>query len=183
MPFRRHLETDGLTERVNNTFQQLMRCFCCYDVSNWANLLPKVKFAYNATRGLGIEHSPFEVHFDVSQEEPLDLLFNIRPSISVAQDASKRLSLLRELHYVERTVLHVRKDEMQARSEPSIAPHFARRDNVTVVTKNIFLRGQSNRKLRDRQLGPFTNGEKIFTVIDYGCQPQYAFIRCFTSTV
>jgi hypothetical protein len=30
----RHPETDGLTERVNNTFQQLLRCFYCYDGSN-----------------------------------------------------------------------------------------------------------------------------------------------------
>jgi hypothetical protein len=29
-------------------------------------------------------------------------------------------------------------------------------DKVTTITKNIFLRGQPNWKLRDRQLGPFT---------------------------
>jgi hypothetical protein len=45
---------------------------------------------------------------------------------------------------------------MQARFEPSIAPHFVRGDKATVVTKNFFLRGQPNRKLRDRQLGHFT---------------------------
>jgi hypothetical protein len=30
----RHPETDGLTERVNITFQRLLRCLCCYDGSN-----------------------------------------------------------------------------------------------------------------------------------------------------
>jgi hypothetical protein len=53
------------------------------------------------------------------------------------------------------------KDEMQARSEPSTAPHFVRGDKVIVVTKNHFLRGQHHRKLRDRQLGPFTIEEQI----------------------
>jgi hypothetical protein len=42
----RHPETNGLTERVNNTFQQLLRCFCCYDGSDWTTLLPQVEFAY-----------------------------------------------------------------------------------------------------------------------------------------
>jgi hypothetical protein len=63
MSSNRHPETDGLTERVNNTFQQLLRCFCCYDGSDWATLLPQVEFAYNASRALGIEHTPFEANF------------------------------------------------------------------------------------------------------------------------
>jgi hypothetical protein len=49
------------------------------------------------------------------------------------------------------------KDEMQARSEPSTAPHFVRGDKVTLVTKNLFLCGQPNEKLRDQQLGPYTS--------------------------
>jgi hypothetical protein len=43
------------------------------------------------------------------------------------------------------------KDEMQARSEPSTVPHFGRGDKVIVVTKNLFLGGQPNKK----HLGPF----------------------------
>jgi hypothetical protein len=50
---------------------------------------------------------------------------------------------------------------MQARSEPSTAPHFVREDKVIVVTKTLFLRGQLNRKLRDRQMGPFIFEEQI----------------------
>jgi hypothetical protein len=50
---------------------------------------------------------------------------------------------------------------MQARTEPSTAPHFAKGDKVSVVTANLFLRGQPNRKLRDRQLGHFSVEEQI----------------------
>jgi hypothetical protein len=60
MSSRRHPETYGLTERVNITFQQLLRCFCCYDGSNLTCLLPQVEFAYNASRALGIEYAPLE---------------------------------------------------------------------------------------------------------------------------
>jgi hypothetical protein len=58
-------------------------------------------------------------------------------------------------------MLQLQKDAMQARSEPPTAPHFVCGDNVTVATKNRFLRGLANMKLRDRQLGPFTVAKQI----------------------
>jgi putative transposase len=82
-------QTDGLTERVNITFQELSRCFCCYDGSTWTYMLPQVEFAYNATRALGIEYTPFEADFGISLEDPHDMLFSMRPSIPVSQDASE----------------------------------------------------------------------------------------------
>jgi hypothetical protein len=60
-----------------------------------------------------------------------------------------------------RYVSQLHKDEMQTRTETSIAPHFVRGDKVSVVTTNLFLRGQPNRKLRDKQLGPFSVEEQI----------------------
>jgi hypothetical protein len=83
MSSSRHLETYGLAERVNNTYQQLLRCFCCYDGSDWTTLLPQVEFAHNDSRALGIEHTPFEANFGFSLEEPPDLLFSMRPPITV----------------------------------------------------------------------------------------------------
>jgi hypothetical protein len=60
MSSSRHPETNGLRESVNITFQQLLRCLCCHDGSDWTALLLQVEFAYNAPRTLGIEHTPFE---------------------------------------------------------------------------------------------------------------------------
>jgi hypothetical protein len=142
---KRHPETDGLTERVNIAFQQLLRCLCCSDGTNWTNMFPQMEFTYNASRALGIEHTPFEANFGFSLEEPPDLLFSMRPYIPVLQDASERLRLLQEVHPMVRSVLQLRKDDMQARSEPSIAPHFVRGDKVSTVTTNLFLRGQTVR--------------------------------------
>jgi hypothetical protein len=134
MSSSRHPETGGLTERVNSTFQQLLRCFYCYDGSDWTDFLPQVEFAYNASPALRIEHTPFEANFGFSLEEPPNLLFSMRPSISISQDASARLKLLQEVHTMVRSVLHLHKDEMQERSEPSTAPHFVRGDKVPIIT-------------------------------------------------
>jgi hypothetical protein len=146
MSSSRHPETYGLTERVNNIFQQLLRCFSGYDGSDWTVLLPQVDFAYNASRALGIEHTPFEANFGFSPEEPPNVLFSMRPSIPFSQDATERLRSLHEIHTMVRSVLQLHKDKMHARTEPSTTPHFARGDKVSVVTTNLFLRGQPNRK-------------------------------------
>jgi hypothetical protein len=79
----------------------------------------------------------------------------------ISQDATERLRLLQEVHTLVRSVVQLHKDEMQARTKPSTAPHFAKGDKVSVVTTNRFLRGQPKRKLRDRQLGPFPVEEQI----------------------
>jgi hypothetical protein len=88
-------------------------------------------------------------------------LFITRPSNPVSQDATVQLRLLQEVHALVRSVLRLHKDEMQARSEPSTTLHFVRGDNVTIITKNLFLREHHNMKLRYRQLGPFTSEEHI----------------------
>jgi hypothetical protein len=60
-------------------------------------MLHEVEFAYNASRALGIEHTPFEANFGFSLEEPLDLLFSMRSSsIPISQDASERVKFYRK---------------------------------------------------------------------------------------
>jgi hypothetical protein len=46
------------------------------DGSNWRDMLPQVKFAYNATLALKIEHTPFEANFGFSLEETLYVMFS-----------------------------------------------------------------------------------------------------------
>jgi hypothetical protein len=123
--------------------------------------LLSVESAYNATNALGIERTTLETNFGFSHQEPPYLLFRMRPSIPISQDASERLRLIQEIRALVHSVSQLHKDEMQARTEPSTAPHFVRGDKVTIVSKNPFLRGQPNTKLRDRQLGPFTLEEHI----------------------
>jgi hypothetical protein len=48
-----------------------------------------------------------------------------------------------------------------ARPQSSITPQFQQGGKVLVFTKDRFLRGQLNQKLKDRWLGPFLVFEKI----------------------
>jgi hypothetical protein len=50
-------------------------------------MLSQTEFAYNATRALGIEHTPFEADLGVSLEELHDFLISMCSSFPDSQDA------------------------------------------------------------------------------------------------
>ena len=42
-----HLQTDGQTERVNQSLEQYLHQYCNYEQDNWNDLLPLAEYAYN----------------------------------------------------------------------------------------------------------------------------------------
>jgi hypothetical protein len=85
MSSSRNLETDRLTERVNITFQQVLRRFSCYDGSKWIDIMPHVEFVCNATRALGIEQTTFEVNLGFSPSS------SIQPALQTGESTSNVL--------------------------------------------------------------------------------------------
>ncbi|TPX36818.1 hypothetical protein SeLEV6574_g07991, partial [Synchytrium endobioticum] len=53
-----HQETDGQSERVNQTLKQYLRCFTSYNQDDWCELLPTAEFAYNNSYNESIGMSP-----------------------------------------------------------------------------------------------------------------------------
>ena len=58
-----HHRTDGLTERVNQTMQTLLRCYCAQYGFDWTPHLSMVEFDYNYLINEASTHSPFEVMY------------------------------------------------------------------------------------------------------------------------
>jgi hypothetical protein len=55
-----HPQTDGQTERMNQTLEQYLRVFCNYEQDNWARLLSDAEFAYNNSVQESTGVAPFE---------------------------------------------------------------------------------------------------------------------------
>jgi hypothetical protein len=79
-----HPQTDGQTERQNQTMEQYLRGFCNYEQDNWVELLPLAEFAYNTS----IHHStcmtPFwaNYHYHPSMQfKPPKVTSNLRTEI------------------------------------------------------------------------------------------------------
>ena len=58
-----HLETDGQTERINQTLEQYIRSYCSYQQDDWASLLPLAKYAYNTSLSESSKVTPFEINY------------------------------------------------------------------------------------------------------------------------
>jgi hypothetical protein len=63
-----HPETDGQTERVNQSLKQYLRMFCNYEQDNWRDLLPLAEYAYNNSTTSTTELSPFYANYGFHSE-------------------------------------------------------------------------------------------------------------------
>jgi transposase InsO family protein len=54
-----HPQTDGQTERQNQTVEQYLRIYCNYEQDNWAKLLPQAEYSYNNASHSATGVSPF----------------------------------------------------------------------------------------------------------------------------
>ena len=58
-----HSQTDGQTERVNQSLEQNLRQYCNYEQDNWYDLLPLAEYAYNNSATKATQMSPFFANY------------------------------------------------------------------------------------------------------------------------
>lgn len=58
-----HPQSNGQTERTNQTLEQYLRCFSAFSQDNWASLLPLAEFAYNNSLHSATNQSPFWANY------------------------------------------------------------------------------------------------------------------------
>ena len=63
-----HPESDGQTERANQTLEQYLRSCCSYQQGDWVSLLPFAEQAYNTSISESTKASPFEVYYAFSPQ-------------------------------------------------------------------------------------------------------------------
>jgi len=148
-----HPQTDGQTERLNQTIESYLRAFVGQEQDDWVRLLPMAEFAYNnsVTTGNGI--SPFYANYGFhprmlnppeESEEP------VNPASTVYAHWMKAIQ------DEARKGLEAAQDQMRqytdpARKEP---PAYQVRDLVMLNGRNIKTR-QPSRKLDHKNHGPF----------------------------
>ena len=71
-----HSQTDGQTERQNNTIEAYLWAFFHYEQNNWASLLPMTEFTYNNAKKASAGYTSFELNCGfyprVSYKEDVD---------------------------------------------------------------------------------------------------------------
>jgi hypothetical protein len=109
----RHPQTDGLTARVNETMQILLRRYTTESGFDWVSHLPVVEFYYNCTINESSKHSPFEVTYGFQPSTRADRLLSLTGAPALVADRLTKLANVRE---VVHELLTLSKQRMPGRS-------------------------------------------------------------------
>jgi len=147
-----HPQTDGQTERMNQTIEQYLCIYCNYQQDNWTSLLSLAEFAYNNAHQPTIKCSPFYANYGFNPKFTITLR---SPSTSVP--AAEALAQRFRSHHDDLIENIKSAQNQQARYHD--AKHkrieFAVGDKVWLFSTNISTQRPS-KKLNWKRLGPYS---------------------------
>jgi hypothetical protein len=147
-----HPQTDGQTERQNQTMEQYLRCFTNYEQDNWVELLPLAEFAYNNSVHASTGFTPFfanySYHPEMQFKAPKD------PARVLSERAADDLvDRLRETHVRLRENL-LEAQRRQTKYAGGKEMTFEAGDMVWLSTRHMKLSRRS-KKLDYKRMGPY----------------------------
>ncbi|SLM40158.1 hypothetical protein HCAG_06438 [Lasallia pustulata] len=131
-----HPQTDGQTERQNQSLEAYFRIFVDKQQEDWAKLLPCAQFLYNNSMHAAMDKSPFQLNLErdpqigLSRPPIRHLRGQIRPYVDVQQLQDQITTIQERLQQA---------NEMYARyyNQPQMDITFAEGDLVLVNGKNV----------------------------------------------
>lgn len=156
-----HPQTDGQTERVNQTMETYLRIYCNQQQDNWVSLLPMAQIAYNNKLSEATGCTPF---FANHGRHP-NLFTRSLDSNIQTESAISSVDKLKEVH--QKSLENIAKAQSRAVSyvnkKRKMAPLLKEGDKVYLLTKNLRTR-RPTKKLDKVKVGPFFISKQISPV-------------------
>jgi len=129
-----HPETDGQTERTNQTLEQYLRCTMNYQQDDWLDLLSQAEFAYNNTTHASTGISPFFANYGFHPRFSLEI-----PGDSVNPSAEERATRLGQVqqNLMAKLKLTHEWQKKQTDRRRKDHPNFKVGNKVWLLRKNI----------------------------------------------
>jgi hypothetical protein len=130
-----HPQTDGQTERLNQTLEQYLRSYVNQQQDNWVELLPLAQFAYNSAKSEATHTSPFFANYGY---EPEAYRQPCRDK-EMAEQATLVVEKLRGLHEQLATDIEFNnfRSATYANRKRSMGPPLKEGDKVYLLLKQI----------------------------------------------
>ena len=156
-----HPQTDGQTERVNQTLEQYLRCFLSYNQDNWVSLLPLAEFAYNNANNASTGVSPFFANY--GHHPRMDSLQNALSFDNTNSTQDKAEHIQDILQDLKTRLLKAQESHKTFADQKRLDKTFPIGSQVWLNSRNIKTTRPS-KKLDYKKLGPFRIMEQIGTV-------------------
>jgi len=151
-----HPQTDGKTERINQSIEQYLRLFCNHAMDNWSDLLPLAEFTYNNTVNASTGLTPFFANYGYHP------VFTTIPGGSGLAEANDRIKVLKDLQKELKASMEVAQETQKRNYDRNqrLGPKLKEGDMVWLESTNITTDRPSH-KLSHRRLGPFPIETKL----------------------
>jgi hypothetical protein len=161
-----HPQTDGQTERLNATLEQLLRIYVTSAAPNWSDHLPDIQFVYNSSRQSATQASPFLVLYGFEPSTPSRLVAaRTSTEDALAPAAGSLCDATAARHRLIADRLAEAQATMAFYADKSRRPvEFKVGDQVLLSTQHIRLDSDAERpcrKLRPVFCGPYAITERV----------------------
>eukprot|EP00736_Rhodelphis_marinus_P005164 Rmarinus@m.14175 len=176
-----HPQTDGQTERMNRTLEEMLRVTLLENHNmDWVKLLPSIKLAYNSAKQSSTGMSPMEAEMGIKPNMPLQLVVgNENGNKELPLNSLVGLELDDHLYRQNKIQLAVQRNLLKAQSiqkeyadRKRVFEQFKVGDKVMVSSRNIRAVGKGVTKLQEKFYGPCVV-ERVVSPLAYQIQlPQ-----------
>lgn len=158
-----HPQTDGHTERVNRTLEEVLRHYVNGRQDDWDSFLGQVEFALNSAWHSSIKCSPFYAMYGWQPRAPVDVAIrDIECNVPAAVNFVQHMDSI--LVQIKTQFRAAQERQQQYYNDGRQAVEFDIGDKVLLSTKNIHIkssRGPGHKKLLPKFLGPFPVVQKV----------------------
>ena len=150
-----HPQTDGQTERSNQSLEAYLRHYVNYAQDNWVALLPMAQIALNNNVSETTKTSPFYGNYGKNPN-----LFMEKQAGPQTDLALKTFESLKSIHEQARQAIVKEQERLTAsrHKDSKTAPQLKTGDKVYLLTKNLKTR-RKTKKLDHIKVGPFLISE------------------------
>jgi transposase InsO family protein len=151
-----HPQTDGQTERNNQTLEAYLRHYVNYVQDNWVALLPMAQVAINNNASETTHVTPFYANFGKDPNLFMEALTGPQTDRALQSSAS-----LHDIHDKMRQAISTSQAALtsQRHKDSKTAPQLEKGDKVYLLTKNLKTR-RGTKKLDHVKVGPFLVDEQ-----------------------
>jgi hypothetical protein len=161
-----HPQTDGQTERMNQTLECYLRCYVNYEQNDWAMLLPSAEYAYNDSNNASTRASPFSKVYR----------FMPQLNINIEREPQERENEAARATIAEIDRAREESEALWSQAQRTMKAYYDNRhkERIFAVGELVMLAAKHirtlrvSKKLADRNLGPFKilerKGQNAYTL-------------------